>query len=154
MPSLSFTAILKRCLQPMYRSVVCTETCPRRNWICSSSPPESWQSRGHSGTFTSFPEHLDFDPRRCRWLLQASDGIRARWPGNVVNVPGFPPTSPGFPRVSRFRLTTRFDGQIGSRIGIGVSKGGVHRSEFLQRSAHTSIIAANIWTDSEYGENR
>ena len=25
--------------------VVCTETCPRRNWICSSSPPESWQSR-------------------------------------------------------------------------------------------------------------
>jgi hypothetical protein len=26
MPSLSLTAILKRCLQPMYRSVVCTET--------------------------------------------------------------------------------------------------------------------------------
>jgi hypothetical protein len=45
MPSLSFTATLRRCLQPMYRSVVCTETCPRRNWICSSSPPESWQSR-------------------------------------------------------------------------------------------------------------
>ncbi len=25
--------------------MVCTDTCPRRNWICSSSPPESWQSR-------------------------------------------------------------------------------------------------------------
>jgi len=25
--------------------VVCTETCPRRNWICSRSPPESRQSR-------------------------------------------------------------------------------------------------------------
>src|ERR1017187_4184535 len=21
------------------------ETCPRRNWICSNSPPEAWQSR-------------------------------------------------------------------------------------------------------------
>lgn len=31
----------------MQRSVVCTETCPRRNWICSSSPPESWQKRAH-----------------------------------------------------------------------------------------------------------
>jgi hypothetical protein len=45
MPRRSFTAILKCCLQPMLRSVVCTETCPRRNWICSSSPPASWQSR-------------------------------------------------------------------------------------------------------------
>jgi hypothetical protein len=47
MPRRSFTAILKCCLQPMYRSVVCTETCPRKNWICSSSPPASWQSRAH-----------------------------------------------------------------------------------------------------------
>jgi hypothetical protein len=31
----------------MQRSVVCTETCPRRNWICSSSPPESWQKCVH-----------------------------------------------------------------------------------------------------------
>jgi hypothetical protein len=46
-PSLSLTATFNRCLQPIQRSVVCTETCPRRNWICSSSPPESWQSRAH-----------------------------------------------------------------------------------------------------------
>ena len=26
--------------------MVCTETYPRRNWICSSAPPESWQSLG------------------------------------------------------------------------------------------------------------
>src|SRR5580704_13759952 len=25
--------------------MVCTETCPERNWICSNSPPEAWQSR-------------------------------------------------------------------------------------------------------------
>ena len=29
-------------MQPRYRSVVCTETWPRRNWICSSSPPARW----------------------------------------------------------------------------------------------------------------
>src|ERR1700730_3720397 len=34
-----------RCLQPRQRSVVCTETCPKRNWICSNSPPDAWQSR-------------------------------------------------------------------------------------------------------------
>src|SRR5258708_33849731 len=28
-------------------SVVCTDTWPSKNWICSSSPPESWQSRAH-----------------------------------------------------------------------------------------------------------
>src|ERR1700744_4645228 len=31
---------------------------------------------------------------------------------------------------------------------------GVHRPEFLQRSAYTGIIARNIWTDGEYGGNR
>jgi hypothetical protein len=41
----SLTASLKFCLQPIYRSVVCTEACPSRNWICSSSPPALWQSR-------------------------------------------------------------------------------------------------------------
>jgi hypothetical protein len=40
----SFTAPRIRCLHPRYLSVVWTETCPRRNWICSSSPPEAWQS--------------------------------------------------------------------------------------------------------------
>jgi hypothetical protein len=29
----------------MYRSVVCTEAWPSRNWICSSSPPYRWQRR-------------------------------------------------------------------------------------------------------------
>src|ERR1700719_2706712 len=46
-PILSFTASRSRCLQPRYRSVVCTLTCPSKNWICSSSPPDSWQSRAH-----------------------------------------------------------------------------------------------------------
>jgi len=36
---------LNRCLQPRYRSAVWIETCPRRNWICSSSP----LARGTSG---------------------------------------------------------------------------------------------------------
>ena len=31
----------------MYRSVVCTEAWPRRNWICSSSPPQPWHKRAH-----------------------------------------------------------------------------------------------------------
>ena len=44
-PILSLTAPWMRCLQPRYRSVVCIETCPSRNWICSSSPPAAWQSR-------------------------------------------------------------------------------------------------------------
>ena len=39
MPSRSFTAHRSFCLHPGYRSVVWTETWPRRNWICSSSPP-------------------------------------------------------------------------------------------------------------------
>jgi hypothetical protein len=38
-PIRSLTADRIRCLQPRYRSVVWIETCPRRNWICSSSPP-------------------------------------------------------------------------------------------------------------------
>ena len=45
MPMRSLTADRIRCLQPRYRSVVCTETCPKRNWICSKSPPDAWQSR-------------------------------------------------------------------------------------------------------------
>ncbi len=32
-PIRSLTALRKRCLQPRYRSVVCTETCSNRNWI-------------------------------------------------------------------------------------------------------------------------
>src|SRR5262249_7354361 len=47
MPSRSFTACRNRCLHPRYFSVVCTDTWPRRNWICSNSPPESWQNRAH-----------------------------------------------------------------------------------------------------------
>src|SRR6202030_4023522 len=43
----SFTASLNRCLQPRYFSVVCTETWPSRNCICSSSPPALWQRRAH-----------------------------------------------------------------------------------------------------------
>ena len=43
----SFTGLPRFCLQPRYRSVVSTEECPSRNWICSSSPPELWQSRAH-----------------------------------------------------------------------------------------------------------
>jgi hypothetical protein len=45
-------------------------------------------------------------------------------------------------------------GCSGPSIGIGVSKDGVHCSEFLQRSAYTSIIARNIWTVGEYGDNQ
>ena len=44
---LSFTAPRSRCLQPRYRSVVSTETCPSKNWICSSSPPAAWHKRAH-----------------------------------------------------------------------------------------------------------
>ena len=47
MPSRSFTACRNRCLHPRYFSVVCTETWPSKNWICSNSPPESWQNRAH-----------------------------------------------------------------------------------------------------------
>jgi hypothetical protein len=46
-PILSLTASRSRCLQPQYFSVVWTDRWPSRNWICSSSPPESWQSRAH-----------------------------------------------------------------------------------------------------------
>src|SRR5258708_7996663 len=38
-PISSLTASLSRCLQPRYFSVVWTETCPNKNWICSNSPP-------------------------------------------------------------------------------------------------------------------
>ena len=34
-------------MHPKYFSVVCTDTWPRRNWISSNSPPESWQNRAH-----------------------------------------------------------------------------------------------------------
>jgi hypothetical protein len=43
--SRSFTARVRFCLHPMYRSVVWTEACPKRNWICSSSPPAAWHRR-------------------------------------------------------------------------------------------------------------
>jgi len=44
-PSRSFTASWGFCLLPMYRSVDCTEAWLRRNWICSSSPPQPWHRR-------------------------------------------------------------------------------------------------------------
>jgi hypothetical protein len=44
-PRRSFTASCSFCLLPIYRSVVCTEAWPSRNWICSSSPPELWHRR-------------------------------------------------------------------------------------------------------------
>src|SRR3954453_1931671 len=44
-PILSLTAFRSRCLQPKYRSVVWTLTCPSRNWIWSSSPPARWHNR-------------------------------------------------------------------------------------------------------------
>jgi hypothetical protein len=40
-PMLSLTAFLNGCLQPRYRSVVCTPIC------CSSSPPAWWDKRAH-----------------------------------------------------------------------------------------------------------
>ena len=46
-PITSLTACRNRCLHPRYRSVVATETWPRRNWICSSSPPAAWHNRAH-----------------------------------------------------------------------------------------------------------
>ncbi len=47
-PILSLTASRSRWLQPRHFSVVWTDTWPSRNWICSSSPPESWQSQSRS----------------------------------------------------------------------------------------------------------
>ena len=47
MPIRSLTAFRRCCLQPRYLSVVCTETCPNRNWIWSSSPPASRHRRAH-----------------------------------------------------------------------------------------------------------
>ncbi len=44
-PRPSFTASCSFCLLPIYRSVVCTDAWPSRNWICSSSPPELWHRR-------------------------------------------------------------------------------------------------------------
>jgi hypothetical protein len=44
-PRRSFTASWSLCLLPIYRSVVCTEAWPSRNWICSSSHPELWHRR-------------------------------------------------------------------------------------------------------------
>jgi hypothetical protein len=43
-PRESLTACLNLCLHPIYRSVVETETCPSKNWICSNSSPALWQS--------------------------------------------------------------------------------------------------------------
>ena len=37
----SFGAWTKSCFVPRYRSVVCTEACPSRSWICSNSPPDA-----------------------------------------------------------------------------------------------------------------
>jgi hypothetical protein len=43
-PNRSFTGSSRFCLQPRYRSVMSTDACPRRNWICSISPPAVWHS--------------------------------------------------------------------------------------------------------------
>jgi len=40
----SFSGWPRFCLQPRYRSVVNTDACPNRNWICASSPPFEWHS--------------------------------------------------------------------------------------------------------------
>jgi len=52
----SLTASLRLCLDPMYRSVVYTDACPRRNWICSSSPPASWRKRTQVRQRSSGPD--------------------------------------------------------------------------------------------------
>jgi len=43
-PNRSFTGSSRFCLQPRYRSMVRTDACPRKNWICSISPPAVWHS--------------------------------------------------------------------------------------------------------------
>lgn len=43
-PKRSFGGSFKCCLQPRYRLVVRTEGGLKRNWICPSSPPVTWQS--------------------------------------------------------------------------------------------------------------
>ena len=45
-PIRSFTALRNRCLHPRYRSVVCMETCPNKNWSCSCyHPPDDRDGR-------------------------------------------------------------------------------------------------------------
>jgi hypothetical protein len=54
-PIASFTAFWNRCLQPKYFSVLSIDTCPRRNWICSSSPPACAQARTSSAQIVAEP---------------------------------------------------------------------------------------------------
>ena len=72
-PSLSFTAISISCSEPRYLSVVSTDLCPKRNWICSSSPPAAWHSRAQvrrrsCGANLSIPARL----ARCRTIHQTN----------------------------------------------------------------------------------
>jgi len=55
----SFTACRSFCFDPRYRSVVSTDTWPSRNWICSSSPPATWQSRAHVRRRSCWRERFD-----------------------------------------------------------------------------------------------
>jgi len=70
---LSFTAQERRWPQPRYFSVVSTDLCPERNWICSSSPPVAWHSRAQvrrrsCGANLSIPARL----ARCRTIHQTN----------------------------------------------------------------------------------
>src|SRR5213596_107647 len=68
MPTWSFTAPFKRCLHPRYFSVVCTETWPSKNWVCSNSPPAAWQSLAHVRRL-SRSRHISSNPKS--FLVQA-----------------------------------------------------------------------------------
>ncbi len=66
----SYTAFWKRCLHPRYCSLVSIETCPGRNWICSSWPPACWQSRAHVLRRPCGARHT----RPAGWWLPPYDG--------------------------------------------------------------------------------
>ena len=51
MPVPPLTADRIRCLQPRLRSVVCTETCPKRNWMCSNRLPRRGRAEHKSDDY-------------------------------------------------------------------------------------------------------
>ena len=78
-PNRSFTGSSRFCLQPRYRSVVRTDACPSRNWICSISPPAAFSFHTALLVATCWITELTLKPpvgTKCGWSLHGDDHER------------------------------------------------------------------------------
>src|ERR1035437_1271453 len=94
----SFGACTRSCFVPRYRSVVCTDACPRSNWICSSSPPAARHIFAHErrrswGAIPGTPAAAAYPWSNCQTTFSLRPPACA-WPARFTGRNTYPSVTP------------------------------------------------------------